>query len=343
MEGVLLTTADYWEKATGDRVKCLLCPHECTIGLDKKGICGVRTNYKGVLYSLTYGLAVSGHADPIEKKPLYHFHPGTDVYSFGSLGCNLKCSFCQNWSISQKDVPAVDEMFISRYRREPKEAAQEVFDSGCAGVAWTYNEPTIWMEFARDTSKIVKSKGLYSVFVTNGFMNPRPLKDIAPYLDAMNVDVKSFSKGFYHDLCKAKLEPVKRTCELAVKLGIHLEITTLVITDTNDNMEEIKKLCEWVRDSLGPSTVMHFSRYHPDYKFTKPPTPPKTLHKAAKMAKKVGLDHVYIGNMYDEKFLHSYCQKCKKVVVERGPMHVRDNRLKKGKCPHCGSSVMKKY
>lgn len=307
----------------------------CKISDDKLGLCGVRQNKGGRLHTLIYGKASSVANDPIEKKPLYHFHPGTRVLSFGTVGCNLKCLFCQNYTISQvrygsipmRDV-ALDEVvpLIERY--------------GSSGVAWTYNEPTIWHEFTYDASKLVKEVGYYSVYVTNGYINEDPLREIAPYLDAMNVDVKSFTEEFYRKLCKGRLQPILDTCILARELGIHLELTKLVVPEENDSPEETKAFCRWVVENLGESTPVHFSRFHPDYKMRdRAVTPVETLDEAYEIAHSEGLRYVYLGNIPHDPKENTYCPNCGNLVIERWGFSVGEMNLDGNKCSSCGESL----
>ncbi len=332
--------AMFWEPLKGKKVQCNLCPHNCKISSGKRGICRVRMNNSGKLYSLIYGLTSSGAVDPIEKKPLYHFHPGSDVYSFGTLGCNFKCMQCQNYYTSQSEP---DESGVKPVA--PSAAVKPARDRGCDGIAWTYNEPTIWFEYTYEGSVYAKKHGLYTVYVTNGFINPEPLKKIAPYLDAMNIDVKSFDPNFYKKICGGKLGPVKATCELARELGIHIEITNLVIPTLNDDHDDIRKLCKWIKTKLGPDTPLHLSRFHPNYKMTDlPPTPEKTLLAAHKIATKAGLKFVYLGNIYHPKFGDTYCPNCNKLVIERGGFFNKSKiKLKKGKCTKCGEIIVEKF
>lgn len=339
--------AMHWNPLSGKKVQCVLCAHNCKIADGARGICGVRMNRGGKLYSLIYGKPSSAAVDPIEKKPLYNFYPTSEVFSYGTLGCNFKCSFCQNWSISQTH-PTDDGTFGGLFRREmkltPEQAVLQAVQAGSRGIAWTYNEPTIWHEFTYETSKIAKKKGLYTVYVSNGYINPEPLKELAPYLDAMNVDVKAFTNGFYKSMCKARLQPVLDTCELAVKLGIHLETTTLIIPGKNDDKKELKALCSWVHDNLGPDVPVHFSVYHPDYNYKESPrTPEKTMVKAYKIGKKAGLQHVYIGNMYHPDHMDTYCPGCNSKVITRSSMFSTKDSLKKGKCRKCGYQVLKHF
>jgi len=283
--------AMYYEKAEDNKVHCYLCPHNCLIASGKVGVCRVRKNIGGELYSLNYGKITSIALDPIEKKPLFHFHPGSIILSVGTFGCNLKCSFCQNWQIAH-ETPETYDITPQRLAEE----AEKYATRGNVGIAYTYNEPTIWYEFVYETSKLIKEKGLANVLVTNGFISQKPLEDILPYIDAMNIDLKAFNSSFYKDICKSSnaLEHVKNTIANAVK-KCHVEVTTLVIPDLNDSIEEIEELASWLA-SISSEIVLHLTRYFPRYKMDKPSTPIKTLSIAKEKASKY-LKYVYLGNV----------------------------------------------
>ncbi len=327
--------ASFWKPLKNQTVQCFLCPHHCVIAPGKNGICGVRTNENGTLFSLIYQACSSIAADPIEKKPLYHFHPGSLVLSLGSVGCTFRCDHCQNYQIS---MARPEEQML---RELPAEQLRMVASKqGCEGVAWTYNEPTIWHEYTREAAQKVKDAGLYTVYVTNGYIEEEPLKDIAPYLDAMNIDVKAFREEFYKKTCKARLAPVLQTCERAKKLGIHLEITYLVIPGHNDASDEMKEFCHWVAEKLGVDTPVHFSRFHPDYSMTDVPmTPLSTLLTCHSMAKDAGIQYVYLGNIGHGDYDNTYCPSCKNLLVERYGFSAHIKGLAQGTCSRCGASI----
>jgi pyruvate formate lyase activating enzyme len=355
--------AMYWERAGGGRVKCLLCPHGCSIGEGKRGVCTARMNLGGKLYSLTYGMVVSGHVDPIEKKPIYHFAPGSGVYSYGTLGCTFKCRHCQNHTLSMTEPPspsgapdgaggksglsAIVDMFSRRGVRlkTPEEAIEDALASGAEGIAWTYNEPTVWYEFMLDASRLARKKGLYVVTVTNGFINPEPLRELTGLLDATNIDLKSFEDGFYKKQCKGRLAPVLDRALQTKKAGVHVELTTLVIPTRNDDPGMIKKEAEWIRDNLGAETPLHFSRFRPDYmEMDLPPTPEETVIDCARVARKVGLEHVFIGNMYSRDFSDTTCPDCGATVISRrGFLGAVGSKGGDGKCPSCGTEVYRTW
>ena len=280
----------YWEKLDNNMVHCFLCPQNCKIHPDHLGACRARKNIQGVLYSLNYGQISSLALDPIEKKPLYNFYPGSFILSAGSFGCNLKCSFCQNWTISH-ETPNTTYM-------EPDELVQkalELKEEGNIGIAYTYNEPSIWYEYVYDTAQKAKEKGLKNVLVTNGFISEEPLKALLPFIDAINIDVKAFTEEFYKEIFKGSLQHVKHTVELCAK-SCHVEVTTLVIPGLNDKPDEIEELAKWLA-SINPSIPLHLSRFFPNHKMQdRPPTPAKTLKDAQEAAQKY-LKYVYLGNI----------------------------------------------
>lgn len=277
----------YWDKVD-DKVHCHLCPHECIIANGKVGICGVRKHIDGKLYSLVYGETTSIALDPVEKKPLYHYHAGEYILSLGTKGCNFKCPFCQNWTISQ-DMDAPTEKITSE--RVIKEAKKRK----SFGIAYTYNEPFIWYEFVLDTAKLAKKEGLENVLVTNGYVNPKPLEDMLPYIDAMNIDLKSMDEEFYRKACGGRLEPVLYVIKRSAK-ACHVELTNLIIPGLNDSDEDFTRLVDWIYDNVGPEVPLHFSRYFQCYKLAKPTTPLDTLERAYQIAKKK-LKYVYLGNV----------------------------------------------
>jgi pyruvate formate lyase activating enzyme len=330
MAEVGLSEARYWEASQSGRTHCRLCPHGCNLAEQQVGLCRVRQNLGGTLRTLNYGRVSSVNWDPIEKKPLFHFHPGSMILSVGSIGCNLACSFCQNWSISQQEAGTrrmTPEDVVSRASAEP----------GGIGIAYTYNEPFIWYEFVLETARLAKESGLNNVLVTNGYVNEDPLKEALPFIDAMNVDIKAMSDRFYHDLCHGKAEPPRRTVELAKRAGCLVEVTNLVIPNWNDSAEAIGELVDWAA-SVDPEMPLHFSRYHPDFKMTEPPTPADTLYRAREIAR-AKMRYVYIGNLWGGEGEDTVCAGCGKVVVERRGFSVAQVRVTGGRCDFCGGSV----
>jgi pyruvate formate lyase activating enzyme len=287
----MIKDAMFYEKSDGNVVRCGLCSHRCVILPGRSGICGVRKNQDGKLRTYAYGEVIASHVDPIEKKPLYHFLPGSFSYSIAAAGCNFKCSFCQNWEISQV-------LDTGRgYELKPEEAVREAKKNRCKSISYTYTEPTIFFEYAYDTARLAKEAGLFNVFVTNGYMTEEPIKAIRPYLDAANIDLKSFREDFYKEMCGAHLGPVLDSIKLMKKLGIWIEITTLVVTGKNDSDEEFKDIAEFIA-GLDPEIPWHVSRFHPDFKYLdSEPTPAETLKKAREIGRKAGLKYIHLGNV----------------------------------------------
>jgi len=338
-----LHRAKYWTKldAGSNDVQCRLCPRNCVIRDSRRGFCGVRKNIGGILYSLVYGKAVSLHVDPIEKKPLYHFYPGTEILSFGTIGCNLACKFCQNWEISKakpEEYPVEDVT--------PEQIVQAAIDRGCRSIAYTYTEPTIFFEYVLDTAKLARKRGIKNVLVTNGYMNEEPFNELYRYIDAANVDLKAFTQKFYADMASSRLQPVLDTLKRIVdqrkkgKINTWLEITNLIIPGLNDSFPQIEKMCGWINENLGDDVPLHFSKFFPMYMAVdRLPTPKETLVNAYKAAKRVGLKYVYIGNLWTEKEDDTYCQKCRKLLISRIGMRVEKNIIKNGRCPECGELI----
>jgi len=327
--------AKYWEKINNKKLQCNLCSHRCKIDKDKVGICGVRKNENGTLFSLIYGAYSSLAIDPIEKKPFFHFHPGTNALSMGTVGCNFKCSYCQNYSISTAKPESFDTREI-----QPEEVVNLAKENSCQGVSYTYNEPTIWHEFCYDSAKYAKKAGLYTCYVTNGYISKEALIDISQVLDAMNIDVKAFNENFYKKFCKARLKPVIETCEHAKELGIHIELTYLVIPGLNDSIDEIKEFCRWSVDKLGSDTPIHFSRFHPDYNMTEVPgTPMNTLLKIYKVAKKIGVLYPYLGNVFHGNYENTICPDCGNVCIKRIGFSVKSQGIIDGKCSKCNKTL----
>jgi pyruvate formate lyase activating enzyme len=321
----------YWEPDE-DRVLCRLCPWHCRLAEGKVGRCGVRTHEAGSLVTSNYAEVTSLALDPIEKKPLYHFHPGASILSLGTFGCNLSCSFCQNWQISQQR-PATQELL-------PEQAvalAQEAVAQGNIGLAYTYNEPFIWYEYLHDTAPLIREAGLLNVLVTNGVVEPEPLDALLPYIDAMNVDIKSMRETFYLKHCKGQGLPARRTVELAWG-RTHVEITNLLIPGENDSWEDIRALVDWAA-SVSPSLPLHFSAYHPDYQFAAPATPRETLREAWEMAREK-LEHVYVGNVMIDGATDTYCPNCGDRMVARRNYSVGTSGMdSKGRCAACGAEA----
>lgn len=324
----------FYEKLDGGKVHCYLCSHHCKIASGKVGICGVRENQKGSLFSLVYAQAIAAAVDPIEKKPLYHFLPGSSSYSIATPGCNFKCGFCQNWQISQARVK---EYSLTTDELPPQEVVRQAKQFQCASISYTYTEPTIFFEYAFDTARLAKKEGLRNNFITNGYMAKEALETISPFLDAANVDLKSFSEDFYKEVCGAHLEPVLDSIKLMRRLNIWVEITTLVVPGLNDSKEELGRIAEFIA-SVGIEIPWHISRFHPDYHITdKEPTPLETLRMAKEIGQSRGLRYVYMGNVFEGN--NTYCYNCKRLLVERVGLSVSKSELKEAKCPSCHSVI----
>jgi len=288
------------------KVKCTLCNHRCVIKNGRRGICGVRENQEGTLKTLVYGKLIASNIDPIEKKPLFHFFPGSLSYSIATVGCNFKCLFCQNADIAQ--MPSDHDGMIMGDFVTPEDIVDAAEKGNCKSIAYTYTEPTVYFEFAYDTAKIAHEKGIQNVFVTNGYMTSEALEMISPYLDAANVDLKAFNEKFYKEICKAKLEHVKETLKLMKSLGIFVEVTTLLIPGLNDDKHELEMLAEFIVNSLGSETPWHISRFHPTYKLLdRPSTPIETLVMAREIGIKSGLRYVYTGNVPGDNGENTFC------------------------------------
>ncbi|MGE5580760.1 MAG: AmmeMemoRadiSam system radical SAM enzyme [Bacillota bacterium] len=328
-----LRKARFWEKQEDGAVRCRLCPHGCVILSDKTGVCGVREVRDGVLYSMNYGLLSSLALDPVEKKPLYHFHPGSYLFSVGSYGCNLGCLFCQNWQISQerpnlyRATPSqVVDLALEQKRKHPR----------VTGIAYTYNEPTVFMEFILDTAALAKQAGLSNVLITNGYISTEALSEALPLVDALNIDVKGWTEEFYRRTVKGRLAPVMRAVEQAVEQA-WVEVTYLVIPGENDRDEDVGGLARWLHQ-LSPSIPLHLSRYFPNYKFESPATPVGTLERLRDIARE-HLHYVYIGNAWKKGYADTLCPECHTLLLARGGLELEESRLEGGSCPKCGREL----
>ena len=298
----------------------------------------MRENEAGTLNTLVYGTLIARHIDPIEKKPLFHFLPGTLSYSIATVGCNLKCRFCQNADIAQ--MPSNREGTIMGTRCKPKEVVDAAQRGGCSSIAYTYTEPTVFFEFAYETAKLAHDKGIRNVFVTNGYMTREALEMVEPYLDAANVDLKAFSDGYYKKICGADLKHVQETLKSMKSLGIFIEVTTLIVPNLNDDPSELNELAAFIAGDLGAETPWHISRFHPTYKLTdRPSTPIQTLTTAREIGLNAGLKYVYTGNVPGNVAENTFCYSCGETVIERWGFQVGNLRLKNGKCPQCGADI----
>jgi pyruvate formate lyase activating enzyme len=314
-------------------VRCVACAHRCVLRPGRIGICGVRQNRGGWLYTLVYGQVVASKAEPIEKKPFYHFLPGSTAFSVATAGCNFHCAFCQNWAISQ----AHREGVVPESRQiTPDEVVEEAVAAGVRSVAYTYVEPTVFIEFAFDSMVRARAAGLRNVFVTNGYETPEAIELVAPYLDAANVDLKAANDRFYRRICGARWEPVRDAVVEMRRRGIWLELTTLLIPGLNDNRRELRAMAEWIATAVGPETPWHLTRFQPAYRLSElRPTPAATLVKAAAIGREVGLRHVYVGNAPEADAATTSCSRCGEMLIARADYAVTEWRLVAGRCPRC--------
>ena len=319
-------------------VLCGLCRHHCRIEAGQRGECGVRENREGTLYSLVYNRLIARNVDPIEKKPLFHYHPRSRSYSVATVGCNFRCRFCQNANIAQ--MPYDRSGMIMGDEISPEAIVKDALASGCDSISYTYTEPTVFFEFAHDTARLAHEQGLGNVFVTNGYMSADALKMIAPFLDAANVDVKAFNEDFYRRACGARLAPVLKTLKGMRHLGILVEITTLLIPGMNDDDDQLRQLASFIRDNLGPHTPWHISRFHPTYHLTdRPATPLSTLLRAKAIGLDAGLLYVYMGNVPGQGGEDTLCPECGAVVIGREGFFIRTYALTQSRCRACGARI----
>jgi len=339
LENENLKQAVLWEPSGKDKkVQCKLCAHGCLIGDGKTGRCFVRKNINGVLYSLNYNKVCSANPDPIEKKPLFHFQPGSRSFSIATMGCNFRCEFCQNWQISQA---AIEDGQIDGEAMSPEQIVKAAIRSGCKSIAYTYTEPTIFMELCADCGRLAKERGLANVFVSNGYQTKEAIDFAKPWLDGINVDLKAFSEDYYKRLCKARLQPVLDTIAyIAKETNIWMEITTLLLPDENDSDEELKKLADFLVTKAGPDVPWHISRFYPQYKYVdSAPTPLDSLERACEIGKAAGLHYVYFGNVPGAKSENTFCYNCGEMLIERVGYRILANRITNSTCPDCGTKI----
>src|SRR5215469_8754888 len=330
-----LHEARWWAPEANRRVHCYLCPRHCHIHPRQSGFCFIRINQDGKLYNLGYGSPAALQIDPIEKKPLNHFLPGTRIFSMGTAGCNMGCFFCQNWDISKSRSDQVRSQEVP-----PEDVPLLAMKYGCESIAFTYNEPTIWGEYVIDICAAAKAAGLNTVMVSNGYVTREAFHDIYDHVDAANIDLKAFTEGFYGKITLTHLEPVLDTLKwLKNETNVWFEITNLMIPTLNDERDETRRLCDWILTNLGPDVPLHFTAFHPDFKLQdKPRTSPETLHAARALALEVGLHYVYEGNIHSDG-AHTSCPACGKLLIRRSWHDVLSNRLKNGCCLHCGLAI----
>lgn len=325
--------AKWWKSLENSTVKCHLCPHNCTISEGEQGICQVRENQDGVLYSLTYNHPVTINVDPIEKKPLYHFLPGTKSLSIGTAGCNFSCDFCQNWRLVNSEPERYKEV-------KPEKVIQICKDKNCESIAFTYNEPTIYAEYALKISKLAKEENIKTLMVTNGFISEKAIDDLYPYIDAANIDLKAFTEEFYTEHCNGRMEPVLTAIEYIYDLDTFLEITNLVIPGLNDDKNEFKELLQWIIDKIGSGTPLHLSAFRPAYQLKNiPSTSKSTLDSFYELSKELGMENVYEGNVMSDEHNDTYCPACEELLIGRSQFTVTEKNLDQDKCKYCGEKI----
>lgn len=325
----------FYEKISEGRVRCTLCPRYCRLKPNQHGFCFVRKNINGELYSLAYGKPYAVNVDPVEKKPLFHFLPGSQILSIGTAGCNMACKFCQNWDISKASFDQKRALDFS-----PDRLIQLAYHYHAGSIAYTYNEPTIFAEYAMDTAFLARQHQLRNVMVTNGYITPEAIFKVYENMDAANVDLKSIRENFYQDLTLSRLQPVLECLKILKSMGIWVEITNLVIPGKNEDLKEIRELCEWVLRELGPDVPVHFTAFHPAYRLSDVmPTRASMLLKARKIAIEIGLNYVYVGNIMDEKSSTTYCKNCGTVIIRRTWHSSKTPLLENGSCKKCGQKI----
>ncbi len=332
MEKALFYTSD------GKNVRCFLCPHNCLVEEGGYGVCNVRKNIEGELYTVNYGIASAVNLDPVEKKPMYHFYPGSKILSVGSIGCNLRCKYCQNYTIAQGKFEDFSDYTEGLSPEEIAGEAERLKERGNIGVAYTYNEPVIWYEFMYDISKSIKARGMKNIMVSNGFINPEPLEKLLETIDAFSIDLKGFTDEFYKKITGSRLEPVKRTLEIIAASDRHLEVEYLVIPGHNDDKKEFSQMLEWYEKSLGKDVPLHINRYFPMYKMKEPATSMKTLTELYEMAREK-LDYVYLGNIESELGRDTLCPGCGEIIIKRTGYFSELLGSEKGVCKKCGRKI----
>ena len=333
-----LKKAVLWEPAEGDKVRCKLCSFRCLIADGMLGHCCVRKNVGGTLYSLNYDKVCAANPDPIEKKPLFHFQPGSRSFSVATPGCNFRCDFCQNWQISQA---ALEDGRIDGQAITPDQIVSATVRSDCRSIAYTYTEPTVFMELCHDCGRLARQKGLANVFVSNGYMTREAIDAAAAWLDGINVDLKAFSEEYYQRLCHARLRPVLDTiAHIATQTDIWIEVTTLLLPGENDSEDELKQLADFLVSQAGPHVPWHISRFHPQYKYTDSrATPLESLQRAEQIGKQAGLHYVYLGNVPGSQSESTFCHQCGRMLIERIGYRICANHVTDSKCPGCGATV----
>jgi len=327
--------ARFYEKLANKKIRCTLCPRECVIDDRERGYCGVRENKEGIYYTLVYSRPCTYHIDPIEKKPLFHFYPGSMSFSIATAGCNLNCKFCQNWQISQVGPEQVRSFYFP-----PNEVAKAAAQNKCVSIAYTYSEPTIFYEYMEDTAVAAHNRNVKSVVITAGYISQKPLEELCKKVDAIKVDLKSYSEKYYKDIVNGELKPVLDSLVTMKKMNVWTEIVYLVVPTLNDSDSELTGLCQWIKANLGKDVPIHFTRFHPQYILKNlPPTPLGTLERAKEIADAEGLNFVYIGNVPGHQAENTYCPKCKKLIIDRIGFTIRKNNMNKSRCGFCDNNI----
>ena len=327
--------ARWYEKIPHKKVKCTLCPRECVVDDRERGYCGVRENWDGIYYTLVHSNPCTYHNDPIEKKPLFHFLPGTNAFSIATVGCNVDCQFCQNWQISQIRPEQADNLDLP-----PSRIARMARESGSPTIAYTYTEPVVFAEYMLDCAIAGHETGVKSVMISNGYIQEEPMRELAKVLDAVKIDLKAFTEDYYRDIVAGELKPVLDTLVLLKKLEIWTEIVYLVVPTLNDGDKELRELSQWIINNLGPDVPIHFTRYYPQYKLQNlPPTPVKTLERAREIALSEGIGFAYVGNVPKHPGEHTYCPGCQEILIKRQGFWILENKIKRGQCPKCDTHI----
>ena len=325
----------YYYTQLGKNVQCQVCPNRCLLEPNERSVCRVKVNIEGTLYTLVYGNPCAVHIDPIEKKPLFHFLPGTKAFSIATAGCNFRCLNCQNWEISQSRP----EETIN-YDLMPEKVIEKTKETGCQSIAYTYSEPVAFYDYMLDTSKLASKEGIKNLWITNGYINEEPLRELCKYMDAANVDLKSFKEEIYNQLNAGSLKPVLNTLKILKEEGVWLEVTNLIVPTWTDDLDMIREMCKWLVRNIGKDYPLHFSRFFPHYKLTHlPPTPIETLERAREIAMEEGLKFVYIGNVPLHPAENTYCPKCEKLLIERKGFLITQNNVENGSCKFCGEKI----
>ena len=325
----------HYRKIDKNTVACLLCPRGCVLKNGQRSFCRVREPKDGKLYTLVYELACSAHVDPIEKKPIYHMLPGSKSFSIATAGCNLRCKFCQNWQISQEGPEGTRNMYLPC-----AEVVKQAKNRNCRSIAYTYSEPSVFYEYMLDTARIARAQAVKNIYVTGGFISPRPLGELCEVIDAANIDLKGFSDKYLREICAERLEPLLEAIKIIKKRGVWVELTNLIVPTLNDDPRMIRDMCRWIKENLGTDTPLHFSRFWPIYKLKNlPPTPLATLRHAVNIAEGEGLNFVYIGNVPEEPANDTRCPQCKKILIQRLGFSVLKNHIVDSKCKFCGAKI----